>query len=188
MRKLVMIGIMILFAFQVYLTAAEIADIQIPESLDHTDVSLVLNGAGMISWWFFFDDYLTALYLVDRSQDSEKILRDDIPIGLRLQVVSGWLDSEELKDYIIDGFDNSTGGNTPPIRSKIERFIALFDEEIDESDFFDFIYIPSEGTKIFKNTAYLTEIKGLNFRRALFGIWLGDDPVDDDLKEEMLGL
>ncbi|MDG1690515.1 MAG: chalcone isomerase family protein, partial [Flavobacteriales bacterium] len=29
---------------------------------------------------------------------------------------------------------------------------------------------------------------GLEFKQALFGIWLGGNPADDSLKDEMLGL
>jgi hypothetical protein len=30
-------------------------------------------------------------------------------------------------------------------------------------------------------------IDGLDFKRALFGIWLGDKPVQKELKDKMLG-
>ena len=39
-----------------------------------------------------------------------------------------------------------------------------------------------------KNGKHITSIKGLAFKKAVFGIWLCDDPADDDLKEGMLGL
>jgi len=31
------------------------------------------------------------------------------------------------------------------------------------------------------------QVPGLAFKQALFGIWLSDDPVQDSLKEAMLG-
>ncbi|MEA3471658.1 MAG: chalcone isomerase family protein [Thermodesulfobacteriota bacterium] len=32
-----------------------------------------------------------------------------------------------------------------------------------------------------------TDTKGLEFKKALFGIWLGDKPAQRSLKKEMLG-
>lgn len=185
-RKLV-IGLMMLMLLPFQGGAIEISGAEIPEKLERAGVAFVLNGAGARSK-FFVDIYVSALYLEDRSQDSEKIVRDDMNMGIRLQIVSGFVDQDSLKSAIKDGFESATGGNTQPIQPQIERFMGLMNEEVNKGDFFDFIYLPSSGLKVYKNNIFLEDIKGLNFKRAFFGIWLGDDPVDDDLKEEMLGL
>jgi hypothetical protein len=38
-----------------------------------------------------------------------------------------------------------------------------------------------------KNGKMLGTIEGLEFKKALFGIWLGNNPADKDLKAGMLG-
>ncbi len=93
-----------------------------------------------------------------------------------------------MKDAISDGFENSTGGNLQPIQSQIDQFMAMMEEETNKGDFFDFVYVPTVGIKVYKNDTFKEVIKGLSFKRAFFGIWLGDEPADDDLREEMLGL
>jgi hypothetical protein len=168
-------------------SAKNVAGVEIPESLEQADTMLVLNGVGVFSK-FFFDIYVSALYLKDRSQDAETILRDDMPMGLRIHIVSGWPSIENLKEAVSDGFKSSTGGNTQPIQTQIDRFLELMDQGISKGDYFDLIYLPEVGLKIFKNGTFVEDIKGLNFKRAFFGIWLGDNPVDDDLKHELLGL
>ena len=40
---------------------------------------------------------------------------------------------------------------------------------------------------MYKNGNKKGSIAGLEFKKALFGIWLGDKPADDDLKTGMLG-
>ena len=40
---------------------------------------------------------------------------------------------------------------------------------------------------VYKNGAKKGSIDGHDFKKALFGIWLGKKPADDDLKEGMLG-
>lgn len=180
--------LVLLFFSPPLLTAREVGDAEIPETLEKANYSFVLNGAGIRSK-FFMDIYVSALYLQEKSQDAEKILRDNSPMALRLHIVSGLVDSEKLKDAINDGFEASTGGNIAPVESQINEFMALMEsEETVKGDYYDFVYVPEEGMKIYKNDSYKKDIKGLSFKRAFFGIWLGNDPADDDLKEEMLGL
>ena len=40
---------------------------------------------------------------------------------------------------------------------------------------------------VIRNGEVKVVVPGLAFKKALFGIWLSDDPVQDDLKEGMLG-
>ena len=53
---------------------------------------------------------------------------------------------------------------------------------------------PDQGAKgipvtetTFKNDTLKTTVEGLEFKKALFGIWLSEDAVQDDLKEGLLG-
>lgn len=186
-KKTVFVILTILLCYPFSLSAKKVGGVEIPESLNYEEKALVLNGAGTRSK-FFMDIYVGALYLEIKSQDAELILRDDKPMGIRLHIVSGMVDSDKLKEAINDGFDQSTGGNIEPIKPQIDQFMALMETEVSKGDYFDFIYLPDVGIKVYKNTAYIEDVKGLNFKRAFFGIWLGDDPADDDLKEEMLGL
>ena len=39
---------------------------------------------------------------------------------------------------------------------------------------------------VYKNGKEVGVVEGLDFKKALFAIWLGEDPADDDLKEAML--
>ena len=41
------------------------------------------------------------------------------------------------------------------------------------------VYQPREGFFVYKNEQLKINIKGLKFKEALFGIWLGDDLVDE---------
>lgn len=40
---------------------------------------------------------------------------------------------------------------------------------------------------VYKNGTKKGSIDGLDFKKALFGIWLCNKPADEDLKEGMLG-
>jgi hypothetical protein len=49
------------------------------------------------------------------------------------------------------------------------------------------VYVPGKGVNVLKNGKYQDTIGDLAFKQALFGIWLAETPVDDDLKSELLG-
>ena len=50
-----------------------------------------------------------------------------------------------------------------------------------------FDYLPGTGTQISLNGRLLGTIAGVDFNRALLRIWLGNVPVQADLKKAMLG-
>ncbi len=92
-----------------------------------------------------------------------------------------------MKEATTEGFKNSTNGNTAPYQDKIDMFISVFKDNIKINDVYDLIYIPAEGTKVYKNKELKMTVKGLDFKKVLFGIWLGNKPADKGLKDLMLG-
>ncbi len=85
-----------------------------------------------------------------------------------------------------EGFQKSTGGNTSPIQKDIETFINAFREKIQEGDTFLISYHAGAVT-IAKNGKEITSFGNLKFKQALFGIWFGNEPADENLKQGMLG-
>ena len=49
------------------------------------------------------------------------------------------------------------------------------------------VYKPGVGTVFYKNKEKRGVISGAKFKKALFGIWLGDKPADKKLKLKLLG-
>jgi hypothetical protein len=90
-------------------------------------------------------------------------------------------------DAIDAGFKNSTKGKQAELKTEINKFKAVFSPEIKQNDVYDFIYSPEKGTVVYKNSKAVLTIKGLEFKKALFGIWLCDEPADNGLKSAMLG-
>ena len=86
-----------------------------------------------------------------------------------------------------EGFNKSTGGKTAAIADKIEMFKSGFSDEIVKQDTFDLVYQPGEGVEVIKNGESKVTVDGLDFKQALFGIWLSDNPVQKSLKKALLG-
>ncbi len=108
-------------------------------------------------------------------------------MNIRLHIVSSLITSKKMENGTREGFTKSTNGNTEQIKEKIETFLAVFLEEIKKNDIYDFLYIPSTGLQIYKNNELKETITGLEFKKALYGIWIGKNPAQNSLKEDMLG-
>jgi hypothetical protein len=78
-------------------------------------------------------------------------------------------------------------GDTSSLDAQITKFKGFFSDKIVKTNVFDIAYVKGKGTVVSKNGKEVGMIPGLEFKKALFGIWLGSDPADDDLKEAMLG-
>ena len=168
--------------------AVSLSDVVLPETLDAGGKSLRLNGWG-VRKKFFLKLYVGALYLPRPTSDASAILAADTPIGVRLHILSRLVSAKRMEKAIREGFEKSTHGNVAPIRHEIDRFLSFFHDNVDEDDIFDIIYTPKRGVLIVLNGRELGVIdtNRQSFRKALFGIWLGDEPVQDDLKAAMLG-
>jgi hypothetical protein len=165
--------------------AIEAAGITMPDTLKAGDQDLVANGGGKRTK-FGMKVYVAALYLKQKSSDAAMIINADEPMGIKLQITSGLVTPDKMKTAIDEGFEKSTGGNVAPIQAKIDAFTAIF-KGLANGDIYDFIYVPGKGVEIYKAGKLSSVIQGLDFKKALFGIWLGKDPAQDDLKEKMLG-
>lgn len=164
----------------------KVGGVSLPDSENFQGETLKLNGAG-VREKFWIDLYAGGLYLSEKSTNASEIVAANSPMSIKLHIVSKLITSDKMIDAVNEGFENSTRGNTAPIASKIEKFRSFFLEEIKKNDVFDIVYIPSKGVVAYKNEKELGTIEGMDFKKALFGIWLSNRPADDNLKKAMLG-
>ncbi len=159
----------------------------IPNIVKVNDKYLKLNGAG-VREKMFLDLYIGALYVEKRSSNAGEIISADNLMSIKMRVISSMVNRENMEEAIREGFKKSTKGNTKSIESKIDDLINKgFAGAIEKGDVFDLEYIPGKGTYLKKNSKTLVVIPGLEFKKALFGIWLCNEPADANLKKKMLG-
>lgn len=186
MKKLVLIC---LCAFSIHASQAQtvVGDISFTPTMKAGDATLVYNGAG-IREKLFIDVYVAGLYLTAKKKDADAIIKANEPMAVNLHIVSGLVTSDKMIEAVKEGFKKSTGGNTSAIQAKIDKFVAVFKKEpIVKGNVFDLVYTPAAGVQIYKGGKLQETIQGLDFKSALYGIWLGKDPVSEDLKNGMLG-
>lgn len=165
----------------------EIGGVTLPGTIEAGDETLLLNGAGLRKK-FFFKIYAGGLYLPEKEDDPRKIIPADRPMAVRMHFIYDGVSAEKLVETWNEGFEKTTGGGgAGPLADRIEVFNSLFTQEAGEGDVYDLIYLPGTGVRVVMNGKAAGVVEGLDFKEALFAIWLGESPADDDLKEAMLG-
>jgi hypothetical protein len=163
-----------------------VSGVKVDSKLSVEGQSLMLNGAGLREK-MWIDLYVGSLYLPTKTSNAKDIMDSKDAAAIKLDIVSGMITSEKMISAVNEGFENATNKNTAPLKAKIDKFKSFFKEEIKKGDTFIIANVPGQGVVVFKNGVKKGTIDGHDFKRALFGIWLGTKPADKDLKEGMLG-
>lgn len=150
------------------------------------DQALQLNGFGTRKK-LFIKLYVASLYLQKKSNDGSLLLKMAQASCMRLHITSSKITSEKMIKATREGFETSTQGNTAPIETEIKTFLSWLERPIKKGDEFEFAFIPHNTTYVSKNGSPLGMIESKEFSMALFGIWLGDTPVQQNLKDKLLG-
>ena len=162
-------------------------NVTLPAKVKKDNTELLLNGGG-IRKKVFFKLYTAGLYVDAKTKNGVDVVNADKPVVMRLTITSGVISSSNMSEAIEEGFKKSMKDNTAPLQAKINEFINTFKkEDIKEGDTFEIWYRPGQGIKSYKNDQLKSTIPGLDFKKALFGIWFSDTPVDEDLKKGLLG-
>ena len=159
---------------------------EIPISIEFQDTKLILNGKGT-RVVFFMKVYEGSLYLETKNSNANKIINANEPMALRIDVTSTMVSADAMKKALNDGLEKSTENNTGPISKEINQLSSSFDSVVSEGDYYEFIYLPEIGTHVIKNKNPVEIIPGLDFKKAFFGIFLSDNPIQKNLKKALLG-
>ena len=167
----------------------EVGGVTIPRTLDFKGKTLTLNGVGQRSK-MFTELYVQALYLSQLTQDANLILESDMEMAIRIHITSSLVTSKKLSKALAKGMEKSVGeAEMVKLAKEVNELEALIGREVTKAgDSFNLIYNPLDRSLwIYKNNQYEGKIESFEFKKAFFGIWLSENPVDKDLKEELLG-
>ncbi len=186
--SIIVLTLSILF-FNVAMAQTTINGVTLSPKIAPAKIELILNGGG-VRTKFFMKVYVAGLYLQTKTNKPKEIIDADKPMAVRLHIISNLMTSANMTTAIREGFDKSTGGKVEPFKKEIDFICSIFQSEpIKVGDLFEIYYVPGSGVHCNKNGKdFKVQIKGMPFKKALFGIWFSDNPVDENLKKGMLGL
>ena len=168
------------------LSAAEVAGVKIDDQAQVDGTQLVLNGAGVRSK-FFVEVYVAALYLPKRSQSVSDILAMPGPKRVSMHFLHDEVSKEKLVDAWEEGFQkNQSEESMKTLAPRLDQFNELF-QTVHKGDIITLDYMPDDGTTVSINGTEKGKIPGADFYRAVLEVWLGEDPVNTDLKRALVG-
>lgn len=153
-------------------------------SLELNNVQLQLKGTALLKYLIFIEAYTGAFYLPINSDNSQAF--DDIPRYLVLE----YRVSISAEDFARATRQKIKESITPDVFSRILPQIEALNRlyrDVGPKDRYALAYIPGEGTRLIYNSTELGTIQGSEFANALFGIWLGHNPIDEDFRDRLLG-
>ena len=92
---------------------------------------------------------------------------------------------EKLIEAWNTGFGKSDISN---LQEEIKTFNSYFTKDALKDEVYDIIYVPEVGTSVYMNNELKGTIPGIEFRKAVYSIWLGEQTELPKLKKAMLGM
>lgn len=186
-RKLIVVGLASACLSEQSARAAEIEGVRFPDRLSVGASELRLHGTGLLRHRVFIKAYVAALYLGEPfpEEATPKAVLADVP--RRLEIEYFWaIPANEFANATVEGISRSTDPATfERLRHSIDRISKLY-EDVEPGDRYALTYVPGIGTELALNGRRLGVVEGADFSAALFAIWIGDEPLDESLRNQLL--
>ncbi len=164
----------------------EVEGLRLDDRISLAGRPLVLNGAG-VREKLLLRIYLVALYLPKPAGDVAGVFSlapRRIQMNMLVSASAG-----EIVEALLDTMaDNSSPAELTAVKPLTDRLVALIlrFKAVRKGDVVTLDFVGG-GTNLGWNGTFRGRIPGAAFNRALSRIWLGDKPVQADLKAKLLG-
>jgi long-chain acyl-CoA synthetase len=166
--------------------AAEVAGVRLDDTTSVAGRTLALNGAGLRTR-LVFKVYVASLYLPQHASDLSAVLAQS-PRRIQLNLLRD-LTADQLVDALNEGLEaNNSASELAAVKAQSDQLAGIMkafhdikDKDVVALDFVD------DATRIVWNGEVKGTIPGAALNQALTRIWLGDKPVQADLKKALLG-
>jgi hypothetical protein len=164
----------------------ECKGVSFPDQVPAEGATLKLNGLGLRQATMLkVNVYVAALYVAQTSADGNAIVKSNAPKELVLHFVRD-VGRADLNKGWEEGFENNAKSELPALKERIEAFKGLM-ADMKTGQRLRFVHKPGAGVQVDVAGAAKGTIKGDDFARALFAIWLGSNPPNAGLKTGLLG-
>lgn len=171
-----------LIAFSAF--GAEVAGVKLPDE----DQKLLLNGAGLRKR-VFFQVYVIGLYLPEKKTAAAEAIGAAGAKRIAIHMLRD-VDAADFAGALTDGLKQNLGeAEMRALEPRLGRLVAIMSEmKVARTGMRVTLDWTGGGTQVTVDGKPAgAPIEGEDFYRALLRIWLGDRPVQDDLKKALLG-
>jgi len=148
--------------------------------------SMVLNGKGERTKGITV--YYASLYVPRelKGASATRIIEADQPMAIEIKIDSRFVSGDSFLTAVKEGLEKaaSAGYGT----SDMQKYTNLYNSvSIKKYDIIEHLYEPGKGMTVVYKGQVLGIIKGIQFKKAFFAMYLGSKPVQDKLKNQLLG-
>lgn len=169
--------------------AAEVGGVKLDETIKLANQELKLNGAGLRTW-AVFKVYAAGLYLPEKKKTVPEILALNGPRRIKLVLLRD-VNNEELGQAFMDGLNaNSDKAEKAKFVNQTVKMGEIFASipKLNKGDTITNDWVPGSGMHVLVNDKRVGDVlPDIAFYNAFLRIWLGDKPVDNTLKQALLG-
>jgi hypothetical protein len=169
--------------------ALTVEGVTLQDSVQVDGQSLSLNGAGLRSKFGLVGVYVAGLYLPKKTHDPKAIVQMQEPRRIVMKMVRG-IGSDTMAKAFNEGVQrNLSAQELAALQPKLDQLDQSFAKvkELKEGDEIDLDFGADGVTTASYNGQTMNAIPGADLSAALLNIWLGKNPVQDDLKKKLLG-
>jgi hypothetical protein len=171
--------------------AVEVGGMPMPDTIKTGGKELKLNGYGVrTAMMGLANVYSAGLYFTDQRSTAAEVLSDNGPKAVNLVMLMG-ITSDKFGAAFMKGFrDNTDKAEMGKLVEQVQTFGEMFEAqgELKKGDVLTLEYTPGVGTnsKLNGKPILANPLPDVAFMNAILRIWLGDKPVQPDLKEKLL--
>jgi hypothetical protein len=142
----------------------------------------------------FLTVYYATLYVPQelKAADAKQVIESDMPTSIIMKIDSRLVSRDTFVSAVREGFEKSAAAGYRT--GSVQQYLNFFNDiTIQRGDYFYQNYVPGKGmTASYKSVATgqtrtLGTIPGLEFKKAFWGMFLSNNPIDANLKRGMLG-
>lgn len=167
--------------------AMEVAGVKLDDKIDVAGVPLVLNGAGLRTK-LMLKIYVVGLYVPTRTTSADAVIGSSHPRRVHMVMKRG-LGAGTIWDAFDEGIQaNSSPAELAALKPKLAQVEKLFKDlgDVAEGDAIDIDFNADGATTVHYKGQPKGSIPGTDLQRVLLEIWLGQKPVQSDLKDALL--
>lgn len=168
--------------------AVELAGVKLDDSVRVANQDLRLNGAGIRSK-LIFKVYVVGLYLPEKKTSTAEVLATAGARRVSIVMLREVASDEFAKAFSTGIEQNTDAAERATLAPSMAKFNAMFASvaQLKEGDALQVDWVPATGMTVQLNGKRILEpLADAPFYNAVLRIWLGNKPVDDKLKRQLL--
>lgn len=169
------------------LHAAQLAGVEMPDSVELGGQTRVLNGQGLrLATMFKVKVYVAGLYVSQKSQDAEVLMKNTESKLLKMSMLRD-LKAEQLQEALSEGFEKAcVAEECTRYKDAIVQFAKL-QREVKKGEMLEYFMLP-EKMEVVHQGKSLGSVDAPGFAQVMIRVWLGKNPPNSELKQGLLGL